>query len=97
MKFLFTTNPLMGHFLPMVPLIRAARAAGHEVIVATGSDLRDAVRRHGFPLWLVGPRFAEVRAELAGVRRHRRPDQDRAAAPPHRPLRPARRASGPAS
>ena len=64
MRFLFTTNPLMGHFLPMVPLIRAARAAGHEVIVATGFDPRDAVRRHGFPLWLVGPRFAEVRAEL---------------------------------
>ena len=64
MKFLFTSNPLLGHLLPMVPLIRAARAAGHEVIVATGSDLRTAVRRHGFPLWLVGPRFAEVRAEL---------------------------------
>ena len=31
MKFLFTTNPLLGHLLPMVPLIRAARAAGHEV------------------------------------------------------------------
>ena len=64
MKFLFTTNPLLGHFLPMVPLIRAARAAGHEVIVATGYDLRPAVRRHGFPLWLVGPPFAEVLADL---------------------------------
>lgn len=64
MKFLFTTNPLMGHFLPMVPLICAARAAGHQVIVATGSDLARPVRRHGFPLWLVGPTFAQVRAEL---------------------------------
>jgi len=42
MKFLFTSTPLLCHFLPMVPLIRAARAAGHEVMVATGSDLRYA-------------------------------------------------------
>ena len=35
MKFLLTSNPLLGRFLPMVPLIRGARAAGHEVMVAT--------------------------------------------------------------
>lgn len=55
MKFLFTTNPMLGHFLPMVPLIRAVQAAGHEVRVATGADLAPAVHRHGFPLWVVGP------------------------------------------
>ena len=58
MKFLFTTNPLLGHFLPMVPLIRAARAAGHQVRVATGADLAPAVHRHGFPIWVVGPTVA---------------------------------------
>lgn len=65
MKVLFTTNPLLGHFLPMVPLIRAVRTAGHEVRVATGRDLAPAVRRHGFPVWVVGPTMAQAWAELA--------------------------------
>ena len=64
MKFLFTTNPLLGHLLPMVPLIRAVRAAGHEIRVATGADLAPAVHRHGFPLWAVGPTMASVWAEV---------------------------------
>lgn len=63
MKFLFTTNPLLGHFLPMVPLIRAVRAAGHEIRVASGADLAPAVHRHGFPLWAVGPTEEQVWAE----------------------------------
>lgn len=64
MRILFTTNPLLGHFLPMVPLIRAVRAAGHQVRVATGANLAPAVRRHGFPLWLVGPTWPQTWAEL---------------------------------
>ena len=64
MKFLFTSNPLHGHFMPMVPLIRAAAAAGHEVRVATGSDLTGLVRHHGFPLWLVGSTFSEAMASM---------------------------------
>jgi UDP:flavonoid glycosyltransferase YjiC (YdhE family) len=67
MKFLFTTNPLLGHFLPMVPLIRAAQAAGHQVRVATGADLVSAVHRHGFPIWAVGPKMSEVWYELAAT------------------------------
>ena len=65
MKFLFTTNPLLGHFLPMLPLIRAARAAGHQVRVATGADLAPAVHRHGFPIWAIGPKMSQLWAELA--------------------------------
>lgn len=65
MKFLFTSNPLLGHFLPMVPLIRAAQAAGHQVRVATGADLVPTVHRHGFPIWVVGPRMSQVWVELA--------------------------------
>ena len=65
MKFLFTTNPLLGHFLPMVPLIRAAQAAGHQVRVATGADLAPEVHRHGFPIWAVGPKMSQAWAELA--------------------------------
>jgi UDP:flavonoid glycosyltransferase YjiC (YdhE family) len=65
MKFLFTSNPLLGHFLPMVPLIRAAQAAGHQVRVATGADLAPEVHRHGFPIWAVGPKMSQVWPELA--------------------------------
>jgi UDP:flavonoid glycosyltransferase YjiC (YdhE family) len=67
MKFLFTTNPLLGHFLPMVPLIRAAQAAGHQVRVATGADLAPEVHRHGFPIWAVGPKMSQAWAELAAT------------------------------
>jgi UDP:flavonoid glycosyltransferase YjiC (YdhE family) len=65
MKFLFTSNPLLGHFLPMVPLIRTAQEAGHEVRVATGADLAPEVHRHGFPIWAVGPKGSQIRAQLA--------------------------------
>src|SRR5918998_492801 len=67
MKFLFTSNPLLGHFLPMVPLIRAVQAAGHQVRVATGADLAPEVHRHGFPIWAVGPKMSQVWAELAAT------------------------------
>jgi UDP:flavonoid glycosyltransferase YjiC (YdhE family) len=67
MKFLFTSNPLFGHFLPMVPLIRAVQAAGHQVRVATGADLAPEVHRHGFPIWAVGPKMSQVWAELAAT------------------------------
>ena len=47
---LFTTNPLYGHLYPMLPLMNAARQAGHEVIVATGRDFAAEVSRHVFPI-----------------------------------------------
>ena len=73
MKFLFTSNPLYGHFMPMVPLIRAARAAGHQVRVATGSNLTGLVRQYGFPLWLVGSTFAEAMASMPAAALDRPP------------------------
>lgn len=45
MRVLVTTAPLIGHVFPLVPLARALRDAGHEVLVATGGDalrVRDA-------------------------------------------------------
>jgi UDP:flavonoid glycosyltransferase YjiC (YdhE family) len=64
-RILFTANPLVGHVLPMLPLMHAARAAGHEVVLATGADLVPDVQRRGFPTWTVGPTIGEVFAELA--------------------------------
>jgi len=38
MRVLFVAAPLLGHVFPLVPLASALRAAGHEVLVATGGD-----------------------------------------------------------
>lgn len=66
MRILVTTSPLYGHFFPMLPLINAAREARHEVVVATGPDLADEVRRLDLTFWPVGPSMAQV---LAGIAR----------------------------
>ena len=66
MRVLFTTNPLTGHWVPMLPLVSAAVRAGHEVVVASGPDLVDDVERRGFRAWSVGPDLVTVRSRLAG-------------------------------
>jgi UDP:flavonoid glycosyltransferase YjiC (YdhE family) len=65
MRVLFTANPLVGHVFPMLPLMRAAREAGHEVVMATGAEMAPDIRRRGFTTWTVGPGFADAGAELA--------------------------------
>jgi UDP:flavonoid glycosyltransferase YjiC (YdhE family) len=51
----------------MLPLMHAAREAGHEVVMATGSDMVPDMARRGFPTWTVGPGFADAGAELAAA------------------------------
>jgi len=48
MRFLFTSTVGLGHLLPLLPLALAARAAGHEVTVATAQ--RNAERLIGLGL-----------------------------------------------
>jgi len=60
MRLLFTSTPMVGHFYPMLPLIRAAESQGHEVAVATGPDLVTEVERLGISAWPVGPTMAEA-------------------------------------
>ena len=67
MRLLFTSTPLFGHFMPMLPLIDAAMQARHEVVVATGPDLADEVSRRGLTLWQVGPSMAEVFSRRAAL------------------------------
>lgn len=64
MRILFTANPLIGHVFPMLPLMYAARNAGHEVMVATGAELIPELQGRGFETWTVGPSFGEAVAEL---------------------------------
>ena len=64
MRILFTVSPLSGHLQPMLPLLRAASAAGHQVVVATGPDLVGELQRRGYQTWSIGPTAREAWAEL---------------------------------
>ncbi|MQS05729.1 glycosyltransferase [Streptomyces alkaliphilus] len=65
MRYLFTSMPVSSHLMPLVPLAHAARAAGHEVLVATcGPAGRTAVAA------------GLVTAEAGAARRARQPYDD---------------------
>ncbi len=70
MRVLFSCFPGYGHLLPLVPLARACRRAGHEVLAATGPDLCPEVERLGFSAVPTGhslaESFARSRAALPG-------------------------------
>lgn len=57
MRILFTAAPGYGLMLPIVPLIWAARAAGHEVLLATTADMTDVAAQAGLPAVDVFPDF----------------------------------------
>jgi len=57
-RVLFTSCPAYGHVLPMLPLVRAAERAGHDVRVATGPDLVGTLTARGLDVHAVGPRWA---------------------------------------
>ncbi len=65
MKILFTSWPALGHVLPMLPLARAAQAAGHEVVISSGADLAPVIERCGFVAHGSGPTLAESYASIA--------------------------------
>ena len=59
-RVLFTSCPAYGHLLPMLPLIRAAERAGHDVRVATGPDLLGPLAARGLDVRAVGPTWQEA-------------------------------------
>lgn len=48
MKFLFTVQPMFGHFHAMAPLAQALQEWGHEVAFATGKSFGPVVQRAGY-------------------------------------------------
>lgn len=62
MRVLVSTWPAHGHLLPLLPLIRAAQRAGHDVIVASGAEGVAEARRRGLRTWDIGPSRAEADA-----------------------------------
>ncbi len=59
-RVLFTSCPAYGHVLPMLPMVRAATRAGHDVRLATGPDLIDPLTARGIEVHPVGPTWAEA-------------------------------------
>ncbi|HYN93651.1 MAG TPA: glycosyltransferase [Pilimelia sp.] len=67
MRVLFSTWPAHGHLLPLLPLVRAAERAGHEVVVASGAEGVAEAHRHGLSTWEVGPSRAEADADFRSL------------------------------
>ena len=68
MRFLFAPTRGAGHVGPLVPIARAAEAAGHDVLFAGPGSARRAVRRAGFAFAEVGePGRAEAERAWAPV------------------------------
>jgi UDP:flavonoid glycosyltransferase YjiC (YdhE family) len=53
-RILFAAVAAYGRVIPLLPLADAARAAGHEVLFATGESMFPALRRAGFDAVKVG-------------------------------------------
>lgn len=64
MRILFSAWPGYGHLLPMVPLLRAAQDAGHEVVVSSGADLAPLVGSLGLDLHRSGLTAGECYARM---------------------------------
>ena len=61
MRVLFTCRPGYGHYYPLLPLARAAAAAGHAVAVASGEPVRGVAEADGFEAFSAGPGFTAIR------------------------------------
>ncbi|MFB7900747.1 glycosyl transferase, partial [Streptomyces xiamenensis] len=55
MRILFPAAPGYGLMLPLVPLVWAARAAGHEILIATTAHMAKAAAWAGAPVVDVFP------------------------------------------
>src|ERR1051326_5895684 len=72
MRALITTVSAYGHLQPLLPLALALVNAGHEVVIATGSDMCRRAGAAGFTAFQAG-----IAADVAfGVLADRYPDQE---------------------
>ncbi|AVH55991.1 MULTISPECIES: nucleotide disphospho-sugar-binding domain-containing protein [Streptomyces] len=77
MRVLVISTPVPTHFLPLVPLVWALRAAGHDVLVAGQPDVLGAVRAAGLTGVALGEGFDVDRMLLRGLPEEQRPLQAR--------------------
>jgi UDP:flavonoid glycosyltransferase YjiC (YdhE family) len=59
MRWLFSSHPLDGHLHPLIPLARAAQAAGHRVAFVVPPDFSDKVDRIGITAIPCGPAWTD--------------------------------------
>jgi UDP:flavonoid glycosyltransferase YjiC (YdhE family) len=64
-RILFTTAPAVGHLLPLLPLARAARDRGHDVVIAGGASIASIIAGAGFRHEVMGP--ATIREMFQGL------------------------------
>jgi UDP:flavonoid glycosyltransferase YjiC (YdhE family) len=62
MRILFTAVPALGHVIPLLPLARAAREAGHEVALQSHPSM--GVAAPSVPLLPAGPSMAETLEDI---------------------------------
>ncbi|PYY44198.1 glycosyltransferase [Curtobacterium sp. MCLR17_043] len=80
MRILFSGVPALGHLLPLVPLARAAQAAGHDVALLTSGGMREPMSTElpTVPVLAAGPMppdlFAEVARRIPGSDPANRPE-----------------------
>jgi UDP:flavonoid glycosyltransferase YjiC (YdhE family) len=72
MRVLITSVSGYGHLQPLLPLASALADTGHEVAIATGSDLRPRAEAAGFPAFDAGISPGAAFEQLA----ERHPDQE---------------------
>ena len=63
MRMLFTFVAGIGHFEPLVPIARAAQAAGHSVAFGCSPSIVSWVEAAGFAVFSIGARGSEARSE----------------------------------
>ena len=67
MRIAFSTNPALGHVLPLLPLAVAARDAGHDVAVIGGASVAAPLARFGLRHLVAGhPDLPSVFAQVPG-------------------------------
>jgi UDP-N-acetylglucosamine:LPS N-acetylglucosamine transferase len=64
MRVLITSTPGIGHVYPVLPLARALRHAGHELLWVIAEEGEELVRHHGFAVAVAGMNVDERRATL---------------------------------
>ncbi|MFC3451929.1 glycosyltransferase [Amycolatopsis speibonae] len=66
MRLIFTSLVSHGHLYPLLPLAVAARDAGHDVLFATGDDMRPVVEKAGLATESAGFGMREAFASFFG-------------------------------
>lgn len=60
-RILFVIEPGMGHFHPLVPIIRTLQARGHAVALATSQLSQDRAEQEGIAFYALGLRYSGER------------------------------------